>query len=140
MSSTSTLPADATLAVAATKITVIAWRDPDLDATPGAHPTASDDALIWYTPLLGPTAMLMAHRFATYAADGPSAWTVADVARTFGLGRAVGRVAHIFERLERFGVIARQDPNTLAVRLLLPPLRAGQRLLLPAYLADAYPS
>ena len=46
MSSTSTLPAAATLAVAATKITVVAWRDPVLDATSGAHPTASDDALI----------------------------------------------------------------------------------------------
>ncbi len=141
MPAIATLPANLpALAVAATKITVVAWLDPVLDAVPGAHLTASDDALVWYTPLLGPSAMLMAHRFAGYAAEGPSTWTIADVARTFGLGAAVGRVAHIFDRLERFGVITHQDANIVAVRLLLPPLRARQRLLLPAYLADAYPS
>ena len=139
--STPTVPvSDATLAVAAKKIVIVAWPDAILDATAGAHRTASDDALVWYTPLLGPTAMLMAHRFALYAAEGPSTWTIANVARTFGLGRAVGRVAHVFDRLERFEVIARQDPNTIAVRLALPPLRARQRLMLPAYLADVYPS
>ena len=119
-------------------ITVIAWLDPVIDTAAGWIPTASDDALIWWTSTVGPTGMLMAHRFATYAAEGPSVWPLIDIAQTFGLGQSIGRVTHTLERLARFGLIARHG-DTVAVRLMLPPLTARQRVRLPGYLADAYP-
>ena len=119
------------------EITVVAWRDPVVDDAPGAIPTASVDALIWWTPTIGPTGMLMAHRFAIYAADGPSTWSLVDVAQTFGLGAALNRVEHTLDRLDRFGVISRHG-TTVAVRLMLPPLSERQRVRLPDYLANAY--
>ncbi|MCZ7537299.1 MAG: hypothetical protein M5T61_16245 [Acidimicrobiia bacterium] len=67
-------------------VTVIAWRDPIVESAPGAIATDSDDALVWYTPSIGTIGMAMAHRFARHAADGPSTWTIDDIARTFGLG------------------------------------------------------
>ena len=119
------------------EITVVAWPDPVVDEVAGAIPTASVDALIWWTPTVGPTGILMAHRFATYAADGPSTWPMVDVAQTFGLGHALSRVTHTLDRLERFGLISRHG-GTVAVRLMLPPLSERQLVRLPAYLADAY--
>lgn len=117
-------------------LTVVAWRDPLVETMPGAIPTASDQALVWWTPSVGPTGMLMAYRFATYAADGPSQWTVPDIAATFGMGNGRGRVMHSLARLERFGIVLCHG-SEVAVRLMLAPLTRRQRLCLPGYLADA---
>jgi hypothetical protein len=118
-------------------LTVIAWRDPVVENVPGAMPTASDDALVWYTPFVGTIGVLMAHRFARRAADGASTWTIEDIAATFGIGASAGRVLRTVDRLDRFG-IARRHGATLAVRLWLPPLTPRQRRRLPDYLAAAY--
>lgn len=118
-------------------VTVIAWQDPLVDDAPGAVATDSDDALVWYTPSIGTIGMAMAHRFARHAADGPSTWTIDDIARTFGLGPSAPRVLRSLERLERFGII-RLHGTTIAVRLWLAPLTYRQRCGLPAYLAAAY--
>ena len=115
---------------------VVAWHDPLIDGMTNTIPTASNDALVWWTPLVGPTGMVMAHRFATYAADGPSSWTIEEVCATFGMGHATSRLAHTLDRLERFGIIARRG-SVIAVRLSLAPLTCRQRASLPAYLADA---
>lgn len=119
-------------------IAVVAYPDPVVEATPGAILTASDDALIWWTPSVGPTAMLMAHRFATYAAEGPSTWSLLDLAQTFGAGSSTGRTLHTLDRLERFGVIVRRG-DIVGIRLWLPPLTARQQARLPEYLAYVYP-
>ena len=119
-------------------IAVVAYPDPVVEATPGAILTASDDALIWWTPSVGPTAMLMAHRFATYAAEGPSTWSLLDLAQTFGAGSSTGRTLHTLDRLERFGVIVRRG-DVVGIRLWLPPLTARQQARLPEYLAYVYP-
>lgn len=120
-------------------LTVAAWRDPTIEQMPGAMPTGSDDALVWYTPSVGTIGMAMAHRFARYAADGPSTWTVEDIARTFGITgqRCATRVARSLDRLDHFG-IARRHSATLEVRLWLPPLTSRQRCQLPGYLAAAH--
>lgn len=137
-----TTPSDTTTAggedLTPRTLAVVAYPDPVVEAAAGSIPTASDDALIWWTSTVGPTGMLMAHRFATYAAEGPSVWPLIDVAQTFGLGQSIGRVTHTLERLARFGLITRHG-DTVAVRLMLPPLTARQRVRLPGYLADAYP-
>lgn len=119
------------------QLTVIAWRDAVVEETPGAIQTASDDALVWYLPIVGSIGTVMAHRFARYAADGSTIWTIEDIARTFGMGGSTQRVLRTLERLERFGIIHRQHA-TVAVRLWLPPLTYRQRCQLPAYLAAAY--
>lgn len=122
----------------ADELNVVPWPDPVIDASPGAVPTSSDDALVWYVPLVGTIGMLMAHRWASYAADGPSTWTYEDIAGTFGIGKSVTRVEHSLDRLARFGIIRRHG-RTVAVRLWLAPLTYCQRAQLPGYLADAYP-
>ena len=117
-------------------IVVTAWPDDLVESLPGAVATASDEALVWWTPVLGPTAMLMAHRFATYAADGPSVWTAEELCATFGMGNARSRLNHTLARLERFGVVRRKG-SVVAVRVTLAPLTMHQRRCLPAYLAEA---
>lgn len=119
-------------------LAVVAYPDPVVESAPGAIRTASDDALIWWTPSVGPTAMLMAHRFATYAADGPSSWSLVDLAQTFGAGQSTSRMTHTLDRLERFGIIVRRG-DIIGIRLWLPPLTARQRARLPEYLAYVYP-
>ncbi|HEX6418908.1 MAG TPA: hypothetical protein VFZ77_10445 [Acidimicrobiales bacterium] len=119
------------------ELTVIAWPDPVIEGLPGAMPTASDDALVWWTPFVGTIGMVMAHRFAAQAADGPSRWSIEDIAGTFGIAATPARVLRVIDRLERFAIIRRRG-NTIAVRLWLPPLTERQRRRLPAYLADAW--
>jgi len=118
-------------------LSVVAWRDPVVESLPGSISTASDHALVWWTPIVGPTGILMAHRFATYAADGPSEWTVADVTATFGMGNSRGRLVHTLTRLERFGIVSCRG-SEVAVRLMLAPLTRRQQMSLPGYLADAF--
>ena len=118
-------------------VRISAWHDPTVDTMPGAIPTASDEMLCWLTPSLGALSVLAAHRWATYSAIGPSTWQVDDIARTFGLGESVTRVRDVINRMERFGIVRRQDRN-IAVRLWLPPLSQRQIERLPAYLAVEY--
>jgi hypothetical protein len=118
-------------------VTVIAWRDPVVETVPSAMRADSDDALVWYTPFVGTIGMVMAHRFARYAADGPSRWTIEDIAATFGLGHSPKRSVHVIGRLERWGIVRCQG-TTIAVRLWLPPLTVRLRRRLPDYLAAAY--
>lgn len=119
---------------AADTFTVIAWRDPVVEEAPGAIPTWSDDALIWWTPLVGPTGMLIAHRFAAYVSQGPTTWTLPELSATFGMGGASRtRVEHALDRLVRFGIINRHG-SCIAVRTMLAPLNRRQRATLPDYL------
>ena len=120
-------------------VRVVAWHDPTIDATPGAIATATDEFLVWFLPIIGPTGTLMAHRWATYSAAGASTWEIDDIAKTFGIGESLGRVTQTIHRLERFGMIRRNE-RTIAVRLWHPPLNNSLRARLPRYLAEAYPS
>lgn len=119
------------------QLTVVAWPAPAIDATPDAIRTDSDDALMWYVPMVGTIGMVMAHRFARLAAEGPTTWTVGDIAATFGMGTSPARVEHTLERLERFAIATRQHA-LVGVRLWLPPLSFRQRCRLPGYLAAQY--
>ena len=118
-------------------LTIEAWHDPVVEAARGSVRTDSDDALIWYTPSIGTIAMVIAHRFARHATDGPSLWTIEDIALTFGIGNSAARVWRSLDRLERFGITHRAE-DRIAVRLWLAPLTERQRAQLPAYLAAAY--
>jgi hypothetical protein len=118
-----------------TKIIIVAWRDRIVESHPESHPTTALDTLVWWTPILGPTATLMAHRFAGHVAQGGERhFSFGELARTFGMGHSNGRVRATLVRLERFGV-ASVNGHTVAVRVALPPLTARQVEQLPPYLA-----
>jgi len=119
-------------------ITIDAWRDPVVAGHPQSTPTNSDHTLFWWTPIIGPTSALMAHRFAALTANGDiHTFTTRELARTFGLGDGSSRLRATIARLECFGV-ARVHQNTVAVRLALAPLTARQLRALPGYMAIAY--
>ena len=121
-----------------TTIAVLAWRDQLVESHPESHPTASIETLVWWTPILGPTATLIAHRFAGYAAQGNEAsFSLADLSRTFGMGSSLTRVRAALLRLERFRVISVND-GTVFVRIALPPLTRRQLDQLPPYLLELY--
>jgi hypothetical protein len=119
-----------------TELTVVAWRDSCTEADPDAIATASDSALLWFTPIVGTLGTLVAHRLASHAVHGSTVWTVHEIARTFGL-QDPSRVRRAFDRLDRFHIARRQE-TLIAVRLALPPLTGRQRAQLPAYLRTAY--
>lgn len=136
----STAPTNAKriLAEPSTTITVLAWRDQLVESHPESHPTASIETLVWWTPILGPTATLIAHRFAGYAAQGTEVeFSFADLSRTFGMGSSLTRVRAALLRLERFRVISVND-GTVFVRIALPPLTRHQLDQLPPYLRELY--
>ncbi len=119
-------------------VTVTAWRDEVVEADPRSHPTSSSDTLVWWTPILGPSATLLAHRFAGYAArGGQQEFTLGDIARTLGMGQSTSRVRSTIDRLARFGVV-NVFGQTVHVRLALPPLTERQAQQLPTYLAALY--
>lgn len=116
---------------------VVPWRDPTVEHAPGATPTTDPDALAYWTPSIGPTAALIAARWARDCARHHSAahWRLDDLAATFGVSPTIA--ARAVDRLDRFGIITRHDA-TIAVRLVLPPLPGRLRERLPASLAVEY--
>ena len=138
MTDTTSAPATATGRAAGETITVVAWRDPVVEAMPDATLTATNDTLVFQLPVLGPTATLIAHRLAGYAALGePRQFTMGDLARTFGLANSTARVQASLRRLEDFDVV-KINGDVVAIRLALPPLAAHRRRQLPGYLAEEY--
>lgn len=96
----------------------------------------TDEALMFLTPVLGPTSTLVLHRLArALNSGGPLCWTLADLAATFGV--STSQIDRTIDRLERFGY-ARRDGFTLAVRTTVPPLTRRHVERLPVYLAAAY--
>jgi hypothetical protein len=118
-------------------LTIVAWSDSPLAEADGGIPTRSDEALYRWTPILGPTAMLMAHRFAACVEDRErTTLTVAEIAAILGLGRAVAKVGRSISRLERYG-IARAHDDAVAIRIVLPPPSRRLRAQLPLTLVEA---
>lgn len=97
--------------------------------------TDCDDALVFLTPVLGPTGTLLLHRLArAIHTGGPRCWSVDDLAATFGVSPAV--LDRTIDRLEWFGY-ARRDGYRLQVRTVAPRLHARWIDRLPGYLAGA---
>lgn len=81
--------------------------------------TNSDEALTAWTPVLGPTAMLLAYRFAKdISREGITTYVVSDLA--LDLGVAPAKVMAAVKRLHRYkvAVVAGYD---VGIRLRLPP-------------------
>ena len=108
------------------------------DPAPGVHPTDSDDVL-WWLPILGPTATWLAYLLARHAAHQPDmCWDTATLARTLGLADSESKLWASLDRLDRFGVARFVATDTLTVRLWLPALTERHLHRLPEPLAAAY--
>jgi len=119
-------------------LTIVAWRDALVENHPDSIATHSDEMLVWWTPILGPSATLMAHQLALLTLKGAThRFAQAELAQTFGLGVTSGRLHAVLERLHRFGVVCIED-HTVAVRLAMPPMSIRHQRRLPGYLALAY--
>ena len=128
----STLADTSHMASAADLMHIERWNDPLVVARLDAD---TDEALMFLTPVLGPTSTLVLHRLARALNSGPLCWTLADLAATFGV--SISQIDRTIDRLERFGY-ARRDGFTLAVRTTVPPLTRRHVGRLPDYLAAAY--
>jgi hypothetical protein len=114
------------------KLTV--WNDPR--AANGLQ-TDTDDALIYLTPVLGPTSTLVLHRFSRCLRTGTSrVWSIEDLAATFGVG--VSQMRASLARLERFGMI-RLAGDRIEVRTRLASLTVRHAERMPAYLVATCP-
>lgn len=116
------------------------WNDPAVTTGIAAD---SDDALVWLTPILGPTATLVLHRLARYLTAAPEcAFTPSELAATFGLANTDGTPSPGFtralHRLQMFGM-ARTIGSHTEIRLIIPPLSQRHVGRIPAYLRTAYP-
>jgi hypothetical protein len=110
------------------------WDDPLAN---GGLRADSDDALVYLTPILGPTSTLVLHRLARcLTANTMRAWTCDELAATFGVRPALLRSS--LARLERFGMI-RIHGEHIDVRTSIPALAARQIERMPAYLAATCP-
>jgi hypothetical protein len=109
------------------------------DPTPGAHRTDTDE-ILWWLPIIGPTATALAFLFARHAGHGETCWPTDDLARMVGLAGNRSKLWVSLERLHRFHVTTFVSTDTLTVRLWLPPLTERQLARLPDALAIAYRS
>lgn len=126
----------------ATTLEFTIWHDPVVE-THGI-PADSDDALVWYTPVLGPTAILLLHRIARYLTQSSAlSFDTVELAASVGLAHSDRKATsdgftRAMHRLEMFGMI-RTIGHTIHVRTILPPLAQRHMRLLPNYLRDACP-
>jgi hypothetical protein len=107
------------------------------DHTPGPHRTGSDD-ITWWLPIIGPTASVVAHRFARTTAQGPACWAVEELARIVGLGGSRSSLWHSLDRLHRFGIATFVSTDTLTIRLWLPAITDRHLSRYPSAMAAAY--
>ena len=106
----------------------------------------SDDALIWVTPWLGPSATIILHRFCTWFKQGEQFVNISleDVARSVGLVYTPStndRFIKTMQRLELFNLISFDPADTpkIWVRTHLTHLPQQFDNRLPAYLANTCP-
>jgi excisionase family DNA binding protein len=106
----------------AESITVVPWR---ISAPSDSIPTHSNEMLMAWAPVLGPTSVLLAHRLAmTAERSGRTVFTLTELADAFGV--TSGKIAKAIKRLHRHKV-AKVDAATVAIRLSLPPSPDGTR-------------
>ncbi|MGE0305419.1 MAG: hypothetical protein AB7N61_14925 [Acidimicrobiia bacterium] len=114
---------------------VIAWVDP---VSADGPPTDSDEALVLLCPVLGPSATMILHRLARYAAAGPTVWEPEPFAATFGLSKRT-LAPRALSRLGRFG-FALIGPSCIAVRTTVPHIPVHWLAQLPDYLRNDLPT
>ena len=113
---------------------VVPLRDPVVEAV-GHDPRSAYVESFW-TPILGPSAVMAARHLSGRLEGSPEGVTVslAVLARQLGLGAGTGRNAPLIKSLARLTVfgLARSEGDVYALRLSFPPLaRRHLRRLAP---------
>lgn len=109
------------------------------DPRPGTHDTNTLDAIIWWTPTLGPTATIAAAHLANHAINQPrTPLAIADLQTMLGVTEVAGRCWRAINRLERFGMLTWHSTNTITIRTQLPSLRPKQLARLPEVAVAVY--
>jgi len=108
-------------------ITVVVWN-PQIGGP--LFSTRSDYVEQCWTPLLGPTSVLLLRALEPLVSKRPTALSVADRAARLGVGTQVARNALL--RLKNFSALTVYDDGTVGVRTTLGPLSSGQANRIPA--------
>ncbi len=108
-------------------ITLIAWHPPTDGPTFACR---SDYVEQCWTPLLGPSSILLLRLLETIVTDTPTTMSLRELAHRIGIADAAAR--RTLQRLGQFRHIALLDNGTLAVRTELPALARAQTRRIPA--------
>ena len=108
------------------------------DTTPGVHRTDSDDAVVWWLPVLGPTAIVLAFTLARYTPNEGATWDTRVLAQRIGLAGNLFTLRDSLNRLDRFGAAKFHAVDVLTIRLWLPALTERRLARLPDDMADEY--
>ncbi|MEW6473156.1 MAG: hypothetical protein AB1679_12870 [Actinomycetota bacterium] len=121
-------------------LTVVPLRDPVVEAV-GHDPRSAYVESFW-TPILGPSAVMAARHLSARLEDSPEGVTVslAVLARQLGLGAGTGRNAPHIKSLARLTVfgLARTEGDVYALRLAFPPLARRHLRCLTPQLVEAH--
>ncbi len=108
-------------------ITFVAWHPPTDGPTFGCR---SDYVEQCWTPLLGPSSVLLLRLLATMVTDTPVRLSLHELARRIGVADSVARRTLL--RLKQFRHLTLLDDGSVAVRTELPALAPGQAKRIPA--------
>lgn len=118
-------------------LTVVELEDPVVEAV--GHDPRSVYAETYWTGCLGPTAILLLRRLASWLDASPDGFPLplAPLARELGLGDATGRNSPVVRSVARLVELnmAQVRGDMLAVRRALPPLARRHERRLPGHLA-----
>jgi DNA-binding IclR family transcriptional regulator len=108
-------------------ITLVAWNPPTDGPTFACR---SDYVEQCWTPLLGPSSILLLRLLETIVTDNPVRLSLHELAHRIGVADSVARRTLL--RLKQFRHIALLDDGTIGVRTQLPALAPGQARRIPA--------
>ena len=110
-------------------------------------PLEHDYFEIVYTPLVGPTAVLLARAMARHldAAGGPTTVCPIELAQEIGLrassAKPLGKKSHLVHAIDRLAhdhIVSRLEDRILGVRVAIPPVSAQTLAKLPVTVRDAH--
>ena len=116
-------------------------------ASQPAFPLEHDYFEIVYTPLVGPTAVLLARAMARHldAAGGPTTVCPIELAQEIGLrassAKPLGKKSHLVHAIDRLAhdhIVSRLEDRILGVRVAIPPVSAQTLAKLPVTFRDAH--
>lgn len=124
------------------RITVHAWADPVVDAV-GIEPRGDNYFETFWTPIVGPSTVLLVRRLALALAVSPDGLDldVAELGASLGLQGGVGRNSPVMRTLDRacgFKLARQIDATTIEVRRKVPPLTRVQVARLPEPMQRAH--
>ena len=108
-------------------ITFVAWHPPTDGPSFGCRSEYVEQC---WTPLLGPSSIVLLRLLATMITDTPVRLSLHDLARRIGVADSVARRTLL--RLKQFSHLALLDDGAVGVRADLPALAPGQAKRIPA--------